>query len=191
MLPSNLGHQKWLRAKAFMRVMPKCPHSCNSWRMQLRSWLGITTLLPHNKQFCSKDSSNLRVKYGCNCGSVHFSGHPYAVYSIARAITSSLLDADATSFALIGKSLATLTSNSCPSMCKKSFESGGNGKRERASAFPWSNVFRYSMSYWCAWRMTAQRWSRCAANVGMPCFGPKIVTRGLWSVTKVNCRPYT
>ena len=48
-LPSRLGHQTWRRASDFVRTIPGCP-VCNSYSTRSRSWLGISTRIPHNKQ---------------------------------------------------------------------------------------------------------------------------------------------
>ena len=49
---------------------------------------------------------------------------------------------------------------------------------------------RYSILYWYADSKIAHPCSLAAARVGIPLFGPSNVTKGLWSVTNKNLRPY-
>ena len=81
---SIFGHQTWLRAIDFMRVIPGWP-SCNSVRMVCLKE-GGTLERPHIRQPCSTESSCLRVKYGLSSGSVQWLiGQPFCVRNRAFA----------------------------------------------------------------------------------------------------------
>eukprot|EP00731_Ephydatia_muelleri_P003526 Em0001g3526a len=60
-------------------------------------------------------------------------------------------------------------------------------RRLRASVLPWSDVFRYSIEYWYWLSIKAHRASLLAARAGV---GPNRAVSGLWSVTRMNVRPY-
>ena len=81
---SIFGHQTWLRAIDFMRVIPGWP-SCNSVRMVCLKE-GGTLERPHIRQPCSTECSCLRVKYGLSSGSVQWlMGQPFCVRNRAFA----------------------------------------------------------------------------------------------------------
>ena len=64
------------------------------------------------------------------------------------------------------------------------------GSRDNPSAFPCAAVGRNSMLYEYAESMSDQRCNLTAANGGTLFFGLRMVVSGLWSVTRVNFRPY-
>ena len=65
-----------------------------------------------------------------------------------------------------------------------------NGSREKPSAFECSLVGQHLISYWYAASRRAHLCSPVVASVGNPLFGPRIVSSGLWSVTKLNHLSY-
>ncbi|KAL5518020.1 hypothetical protein EMCRGX_G003686 [Ephydatia muelleri] len=82
--------------------------------------------------------------------------------------------------------LQTVSTSASPSSLSK-LASGPTGRRLRASVLPWSDVFRYSIEYWYWLSIKAHRASLLAARAGV---GPNRAVSGLWSVTRMNVRPY-
>ena len=80
----------------------------------------------------------------------------------------------------------TVSTSASPSSLSK-LASGPTGRRLRASVLPWSDVFRYSIEYWYWLSIKAHRASLLAARAGV---GPNRAVSGLWSVTRMNVRPY-
>ena len=185
---SNLGHQTWSRASDFIGTIPGCP-SCNSCKTRSRNEPGIITRISHNKQPSSMVSS-FRLWYHVWIAGFSSSAHPFIVYSttldntgsarVAFRIWSAVYDKDP-----ICKKFLNLTSSNSSDLLPT-----GNGNRLKQSAFPCFSVERYSISYWYADNKIAHLCSLAAARVGIPLFGPSNVTKGLWSVTNKNLRPY-
>ena len=66
----------------------------------------------------------------------------------------------------------------------------GQGSRDKASAVAFSLEYSNSTEYGYDDRVRAYLCKRAAAVVGTLCFGPTIVSRGLWSVTSITGLPY-
>ena len=174
---SRLGHQTY--------PVPGCP-VCNSYSTRSRSWLGIITQIPHNKQPSSTVISRRLLKYSVISGVICLSGQPVITYCSTLDKTGSVHVALRTWSTFIGKdsicnklmSLTSSTSSFALSLCI--------GKRDKQAEFACFVVERYSISYWYAASSNAHLCNRAAARVGIPLFGPNNVVNGLWSVTKRN-----
>ena len=165
---SRLGRQTWSRANDFIRTIPGCPVR-NSYSTRSRSWLGIITQIPHNKQPSSTVISRRLLKYSVISGVICLSGQPVITYCSTLDKTGSIRVVLRTRSTFIGKdsicnklmSLTSSTSSFALSLCI--------GKRDKQSAFE-----RYSVSYWCAASSNTHLCNRAAARVGIPLFGPSM-----------------
>ena len=187
MFVSRPGHQTWTLARAFMRTIPGWP-TCNSSKTRACSGRGITTRMPHNKQFSSTVISLHLLKYGFIASLVTSVGHPVKAYS------NTLDKIGSDRVALQTWSTETGNDSSCNwwiswtlSCSFRTWSLSGN--RDKQSAFACLCVDRYSISYWYPDKSKAHLCILAAANVGIPVFGSSKLTSGLWSVTKINFRP--
>ena len=138
---------------------------CNSYSTHSRSWLGIITQIPHNKQPSSPVISRRLLKYSVIC----LSGQPVITYCSTLDKTGLIHVALRTRSTFIGKDsicnklmiLTSSTSSFALSLCI--------GKRDKQSAFE-----RCSVSYWCAAGSNTHLCNRAAARVRIPLFGPSM-----------------